>query len=188
MVRGTWHTSLQSGARHLVPFELADSQLAGPPATRLDAAVRLSSVITAIVFIQADVSRLSQIAEQIADIDGVSEVYSVTGDLDLLAMVRVREVDDVATVVADQLNKVDGVLSTQTQIAFQTFSQHDLEQAFSIGLERPQASVWVVLAQLSSTARPHRSRSTPWPARSRREAGTRDPRQPPRAPRCQLPH
>ncbi|MCW2798626.1 MAG: AsnC family transcriptional regulator [Aeromicrobium sp.] len=91
-------------------------------------------VITAIVFIQADVSRLSEIAEQIADITGVSEVYSVTGDLDLLAMVRVREVDDVASVVADQLNKVDGVLSTQTQIAFQTFSQHDLEQAFSIGL------------------------------------------------------
>ena len=89
-------------------------------------------MITAIVFIQADVSRISQTAEHIADIDGVSEVYSVTGDL--LAMVRVREVDDVARVVADQLNKVDGVLSTQTQIAFQTFSQHDLESAFSIGL------------------------------------------------------
>ena len=73
-------------------------------------------------------------AEGIAALDGISEVYSVTGDLDLLAMVRVREVDDVARVVADQLNKVDGVLSTQTQIAFQTFSQHDLESAFSIGL------------------------------------------------------
>ncbi|MEO6605360.1 MAG: Lrp/AsnC ligand binding domain-containing protein [Aeromicrobium sp.] len=92
-------------------------------------------MITAIVFIQADVSRISQTAEQIAAIDGVSEVYSVTGELDLLARVRVREVDDVAKVVADQLNKVDGVLSTQTQIAFQTFSQHDLESAFSIGLE-----------------------------------------------------
>ena len=91
-------------------------------------------MITAIVFIQADVSRISQTAEQIADIDGVSEVYSVTSDLDLVAMVRVREVDDVAKVVADQLNKVDGVLSTQTQIAFQTFSQHDLESALSIGL------------------------------------------------------
>jgi DNA-binding Lrp family transcriptional regulator len=94
-------------------------------------------VITAIVFIQADVSRISHVAEQIADIDGVSEVYSVTGELDLIAMVRVREVDDVAKVVADQLNKVDGVLSTQTQIAFQTFSQHDLESAFSIGLDTP---------------------------------------------------
>lgn len=91
-------------------------------------------MITAIVFIQADVSRISETAKQIADIDGVSEVYSVTGEIDLVAMVRVREVDDVAKVVADQLNKVEGVLSTQTQIAFQTFSQHDLESAFSIGL------------------------------------------------------
>ena len=91
-------------------------------------------VITAIVFIQADVSRLSEIAESIADISGVSEVYSVTGDLDLLAMVRVRTHEEISDVVADQLNKVDGVLSTQTQIAFRTFSHHDLEEAFSIGL------------------------------------------------------
>ena len=91
-------------------------------------------MITAIVFIQADVSRLSEIAESIADITGVSEVYSVTGDLDLLAMVRVRTHEEISDVVADRLNKVDGVLSTQTQIAFRTFSQHDLEEAFSIGL------------------------------------------------------
>lgn len=90
-------------------------------------------MITAIVFIQADVAHLNEIAEKIADIPGVSEVYSVTGDLDLLAMVRVRTHEDIAAVVADKLNKVEGVLSTQTQIAFQTFSQHDLEEAFSIG-------------------------------------------------------
>lgn len=91
-------------------------------------------MITAIVFIQAEVSRLPETAAQIADLDGVSEVYSVTGDHDLVAMVRVQRIDDVAAVVADRLNKVDGVLSTQTQIAFQTFSRHDLEDAFSIGL------------------------------------------------------
>lgn len=90
-------------------------------------------MITAIVFIQADVAHLNEIAETIADIKGVSEVYSVTGELDLLAMVRVRTHEDIAAVVADQVNKVEGVLSTQTQIAFQTFSQHDLEEAFSIG-------------------------------------------------------
>ncbi|MGZ5407306.1 MAG: Lrp/AsnC family transcriptional regulator, partial [Aeromicrobium sp.] len=77
-------------------------------------------MITAIVFIQADVAHLNEIAEKIADIPGVSEVYSVTGDLDLLAMVRVRTHEDIAAVVADQLNRVEGVLSTQTQIAFQT--------------------------------------------------------------------
>ncbi|MET0467578.1 MAG: Lrp/AsnC ligand binding domain-containing protein [Aeromicrobium sp.] len=91
-------------------------------------------MITAIVFIQAEVAKLSDIAEQIADIDGVSEVYSVTGELDLVAMVRVREIDDVAAVVADQVNKVDGIVSTQTQIAYRAYSQHDLEDAFSIGL------------------------------------------------------
>ncbi|KQY58999.1 AsnC family transcriptional regulator [Aeromicrobium sp. Root495] len=92
-------------------------------------------MITAIVFVQTEVATISQTAEAIAAIDGVSEVYSVTGDLDLVAMVRVREIDDVASVVADQVNQVPGVLSTQTQIAFQTFSQHDLEDAFSIGLD-----------------------------------------------------
>jgi DNA-binding Lrp family transcriptional regulator len=91
-------------------------------------------MITAIVFIQAEVAQLSTVAEQIADIPGVSEVYSVTGELDLIAMVRVREIDDVASVVADKLNKVDGVLSTQTQIAYRAYSQHDLEDAFSIGM------------------------------------------------------
>ncbi|WP_375003071.1 Lrp/AsnC family transcriptional regulator [Aeromicrobium sp. CTD01-1L150] len=91
-------------------------------------------MITAIVFIEADVSRISEIAAELADIDGVSEVYSVTGDLDLVAMVRVSEIDGVASVVADKVNKVDGVLATQTQIAYRAYSRHDLEDAFSIGL------------------------------------------------------
>lgn len=91
-------------------------------------------MITAIVFIQAEVATLSDTAAAIADIDGVSEVYSVTGDLDLVAMVRVTEIDDVATVVADSINRVDGVLSTQTQIAYRAYSKHDLEDAFSIGI------------------------------------------------------
>lgn len=91
-------------------------------------------MITAIVFIQADVAHLGETAERIASIEGVSEVYSVTGDLDLIALVRVRSHEDIASVVADRVNKVDGVISTQTQIAFQTFSNHDLESAFNIGL------------------------------------------------------
>ncbi len=91
-------------------------------------------MITAIVSVQTDVATISETAEAIAAIEGVSEVYSVTGEVDLVAMVRVRQVDDVASVVADQVNKVPGVVATQTQIAFQTFSQHDLEDAFSIGI------------------------------------------------------
>ena len=92
-------------------------------------------MITAIVFVKADVARIPEVAEAIASLDGVSEVYSVTGQIDLIAMVRVREHDDVATVVADGINKVPGVMSTETHIAFRTYSTHDLEAAFSIGLE-----------------------------------------------------
>jgi len=92
-------------------------------------------MITAIVFVKADVARIPEVAEQIAALEGVSEVYSVTGQIDLITLVRVRNHDDVATVVADQLNKVPGVLSTETHIAFRAYSQHDLESAFSLGLD-----------------------------------------------------
>ena len=90
-------------------------------------------MITAIVFVEAEVARIPEIAQQIADLDGVSEVYSVTGTIDLIALVRVRSIDDVATTVADQLNKVPGVLDTETHIAFRAYSTHDLEAAFSLG-------------------------------------------------------
>ena len=92
-------------------------------------------MITAIVFVQADVARIPEVAEQIAALDGVSEVYSVTGEIDLIALVRVRRHEDIADVVADRLNKVPGVLRTETHIAFRTFSKHDLEAAFAIGLD-----------------------------------------------------
>lgn len=92
-------------------------------------------MITAIVFVNADVARIPEVAEAIAGLEGVSEVYSVTGHIDLIALVRVRRHEEIAAVVADQLNKVDGVTSTETHIAFQTFSHHDLEAAFSLGAE-----------------------------------------------------
>jgi DNA-binding Lrp family transcriptional regulator len=91
-------------------------------------------MVTAIVFVRCDVHRIPQVAEEIAGLDGVSEVYSVTGGIDLVAMVRVAELDAVAAVVADQVNKVDGVTSTETHIAFRTYSRHDLEAAFSLGM------------------------------------------------------
>ncbi len=90
-------------------------------------------MITAIVFVKADTSRIPEVAQQIADLDGVSEVYSVTGTIDLIALVRVRTIDDVAATVADELNKVPGVVDTETHVAFRTYSTHDLEAAFSLG-------------------------------------------------------
>jgi DNA-binding Lrp family transcriptional regulator len=96
---------------------------------------RVNPVITAIVFIQAAVDRIPAVAEEIAQLPGVSEVYSVTGEIDLIALVRVRQHEQIADVVADRLNKVEGVLSTETHVAFRAYSQHDLEAAFAIGLE-----------------------------------------------------
>ncbi len=92
-------------------------------------------MITAIVFVNADVARIPEVAEEIAAIEGVSEVYSVTGQIDLIALVRVRHHEDVAGVVADRINKVEGVTDTETHIAFRTHSRHDLESAFSLGLD-----------------------------------------------------
>ncbi|WP_169944638.1 Lrp/AsnC family transcriptional regulator [Microbispora sp. H11081] len=91
-------------------------------------------MVTAIVHIKADVDRIPEVAEAIAGIEGVSEVYSITGEFDLLAMVRVVRYDEVAEVVPGRVNKVPGVRHTETHIAFRTYSRHDLEAAFSIGL------------------------------------------------------
>ncbi|NYJ01950.1 DNA-binding Lrp family transcriptional regulator [Nocardioides thalensis] len=92
-------------------------------------------MITAIVFVQAETARIPEVAEAIAALDGVSEVYSVTGSIDLVALIRVKRHEEIATVVADQLNKVPGVVDTETHIAYRAYSRHDLETAFSLGLD-----------------------------------------------------
>ena len=90
-------------------------------------------MVTAIVFINAEVARISEVAEAVAALPGVSEVYSVTGALDLVAIVRVARPRAGGRVVADRLNKVPGILRTETHIAFRAYSAHDLEAAFSLG-------------------------------------------------------
>lgn len=92
-------------------------------------------MITAIVLVKTAVDRVGEVAEAIADLPSVTEVYSVTGEFDLVAIVRVRAHDELAQVIPGQLNKVDGVNSTETHIAFRTYSRHDLESAFSLGLD-----------------------------------------------------
>ena len=95
-------------------------------------------MLTAIVLIRATTSRIPEVAAEIAGIDGVSEVYSCTGDIDLIAMVRVREHDQLAAVIADRINKVDGVLDTDSHIAFRAYSKHDLEATFAVGFDEGQ--------------------------------------------------
>lgn len=90
-------------------------------------------MVTAIVLVKADVARIPETAEEIAQIRAVSEVYSVTGDFDLVAIVRVRSHDELADVIPGMLNKVQGVTHTETHIAFRAYSRHDLEAAFSLG-------------------------------------------------------
>ncbi len=92
-------------------------------------------MITAIVMIDAATDSIGEVAEAVADLPGVSEVYSVAGNADLIAIVRVREFEDVAQVIAGRINKVPGVLDTDTHIAFRAYSRHDLEATFAIGFE-----------------------------------------------------
>lgn len=92
-------------------------------------------MLTAIVLINTEAARIPEVAQAVAEIGGVSEVYSVTGNVDLIALVRVRHHDELADIIADQVGKVTGVETTQTYIAFQSYSRHDLEAAFNLGLD-----------------------------------------------------
>jgi DNA-binding Lrp family transcriptional regulator len=95
-------------------------------------------MITTIVMVNVAANRIPEVAQAIADVEGVSEVYSVAGDVDLIAIVRVREFDQIADVIAGRLSRIEGVLSTDTHVAFRAYSRHDLESAFSIGLPAPE--------------------------------------------------
>ena len=90
-------------------------------------------MITAIILATVESDQIPEVAETITSINGVSEVYSVTGDVDLIIMVRVREFDEIAAVISNQIAKVPGIISTQTHLAFQAFSQHDLDATFTLG-------------------------------------------------------
>jgi DNA-binding Lrp family transcriptional regulator len=87
----------------------------------------------AIVLIQADRGVLGTLGGELAAIDGVAEAYSVTGDWDFVAILRLRAPDQLAEVVTGAISQLSGVVRTQTMVAFEVFSRHDLEALFSIG-------------------------------------------------------
>ncbi len=89
---------------------------------------------TAIVHIDCATDSIPEVAEALAALDGVSEVYSVAGNVDLIAIVRVARFEDIADVIAGKISKTPGVLNTESHIAFRAYSKHDLEDAFAIGL------------------------------------------------------
>jgi DNA-binding Lrp family transcriptional regulator len=91
--------------------------------------------VHAVVLVQCEVDAIPEAAQAIADIDGVTEVYSVAGEFDLVAVVRVPSHDDLARVIPGGIAKVDGIERTETLIAFQVFSRHDLDRLFSVGFD-----------------------------------------------------
>ena len=91
--------------------------------------------VHAVVLVQCEIDAIPEAAQAIADLDGVSEVYSVAGEFDLVAIVRVSAHDDLARVIPGGIARVDGVARTETLIAFQVFSRHDLDRLFSVGFD-----------------------------------------------------
>ncbi len=82
---------------------------------------------------------LTSLGPHLADIEGIAEVYTLTGEWDFIAIARVREHDELAQVVTQRLTQLDGIEKTQTMVAFQQFSAHDLEAMFGLGLEDKQS-------------------------------------------------
>ncbi|MDR2453784.1 MAG: Lrp/AsnC ligand binding domain-containing protein [Bifidobacteriaceae bacterium] len=91
-------------------------------------------MITAVVMINTAADLIPEAATAIAEVEGITAVYSVTGEVDLIAIAQVRRHEDLAQVIADKVSKTPGVVSTQTFIAFQTYSKQDLAQAYDLGL------------------------------------------------------
>ena len=94
-------------------------------------------MVTAIILIEAERARIQAVGEALADFEGISEVYTVAGRYDLVAMVRVARNEDLADLVTGRLRDLDGIESTETLISFRAWSRHDLESLFSLGLEWP---------------------------------------------------
>lgn len=92
-------------------------------------------MVSALVLIDCEKGSVNRAAEALADMDGITEVYSVAGRVDLVAVIRVADNDRLAEVVTNKLRNVPGITRTETLIAFRVFSKHDLEQMFSIGAD-----------------------------------------------------
>jgi DNA-binding Lrp family transcriptional regulator len=95
---------------------------------------RVTGVITAIVLVHTAADCIPEAAQAIADLDGVSEVYSCAGDVDLVAIVRVGAHEELADVIAGRLSKVAGVQRTDTHIGFRSYAKLDTDATFSVGL------------------------------------------------------
>lgn len=92
-------------------------------------------MVAALVLIKAQTDRVSELAAQLTETEGVSEVFSVAGQWDLVAIVRVRDNEDLARVVTDHIRKIPGIVSSETMIAFRSYSRREVEAGFALGIE-----------------------------------------------------
>jgi DNA-binding Lrp family transcriptional regulator len=92
-------------------------------------------MLSAFVLIQAEPLRVADLGTELADVPGVAEVYSVAGDDDLVAVVRVREHEELAEVVTRRIAALEGLVATRTMVAFRAYSRHDLEAMFDLGAD-----------------------------------------------------
>lgn len=92
-------------------------------------------MVSAIVLLKVARGQINEVASALAGIEGISEVFSVGGRFDLVAIIRVRTNDEMAALVTENMLKVDGITDSETLLAFRAFSRHDLESMFSVGLE-----------------------------------------------------
>src|SRR5256714_7926560 len=96
---------------------------------------RIPFVVTAIVLIEAERSAIAGLGPALADVPGVAEAYSVTGEFDFVAILRVKDHEEIAEIVTTRLSQIPGILKTRTHVAFKVYSKHDLEAMFSVGLQ-----------------------------------------------------
>ncbi len=92
-------------------------------------------MVTSIILMNVERSKINEVAEHLAEIPGISEVYSVSGSYDLVVVCRVASNEDLSNLVTKRLLSIQAILKTETMLAFKAVSRHDLETMFSIGLD-----------------------------------------------------
>ncbi|MGI8492973.1 MAG: Lrp/AsnC family transcriptional regulator [Acidimicrobiales bacterium] len=90
-------------------------------------------MVHAFVLIDATPARVAALAEELAEVEGVAEVYSVAGHADIVAVVRVRRHEELAAVVTRRISGLEGIVDTRTLIAFRAYSRHDLDAMWDLG-------------------------------------------------------
>ena len=89
-------------------------------------------MVTSIILLNVERNKINEIADQLQEMDGISEVYSVSGNFDLVAIVRVKTNEELADLVTKKMLAIEGIIKTETMLAFQAFSRHDLEAMFAL--------------------------------------------------------